>query len=83
MILFFGLVVFPIIGVTSGNSSSASHDFLVGLSLSMVTFATLGYGNRTPVGTSGELLGGVEALFGALLISVFLVSLATRYVHRA
>ncbi len=82
IILFFGLLIFPAIGVVSGTGSCPTHDRLVGLSVSLVTFATLGYGNRIPAGTLGEFLGGLEALGGALVTSVFLVSLATRYVHR-
>ncbi len=79
VVLLFGFVVYPCIGVQEGNG--VTHNPLNGLALSIVTFATLGYGNRTPYGTFGELLGGLEAIFGALLMSVFIVGLATRYVH--
>jgi len=56
--------------------------------LSLITFSTLGYGNWHPGGlwwcaTFGHVLGGAEALLGVLLCAAFLVSLATKYVHRA
>jgi hypothetical protein len=99
VILLFGLLVFPIVGVvppsrtpflrsTSNGSvpqraAEVRHDPLNGLALSIVTYGTLGYGNRTPQGLLGEIFAGVEACLGALLTSIFIVSLATRYVHRA
>ena len=79
VILLFGLVVFPVVGVQ--EDKIVTHDPRSGLALSVVTFATLGYGNRTPCGTFGEFLGGVEAMLGVLLMSVFVVALATRHVH--
>jgi hypothetical protein len=82
IVLFFGLFVFPLVGVV-GPEKGVMHDPIQGLALSFVTFATLGYGNRTPHGVLGEIFGGIEALMGALLTSMFLVALATRYVHRA
>jgi len=75
----FGLILFPYVGIHADNA--VTHDPFSGLALSVVTFATLGYGNRTPCGTLGELFGGLEAIIGALLMSVFVVGLATRYVH--
>lgn len=74
VICLFGLGIFPHIG--SGMSYSE------GLALSLVTFATLGYGNRVPQTVLGEALGGAEALLGSLMMSAFLVALATKYVHR-
>ncbi len=79
VVLFFGLVFFPCVGIQEGEV--VTHDPLSGIALSVVTFATLGYGNRTPFGTIGELFGGLEAILGALLMSAFIVALATRYVH--
>jgi hypothetical protein len=50
--------------------------------LSLTTFSTLGYGDWRPNTDWGHWVAGFEALFGALLIAAFLVSLATKYVHR-
>jgi hypothetical protein len=81
IILFFGVIVYPVVGISDGHTT-AFGDFGRGMALSFVTFATLGYGNFTPAGRAGELMGGVQALLGALLMSAFLVSLATKYVRR-
>lgn len=78
----FGALVFPVLGTTASAAAPPSHSVAEGMSLSLVTFATLGYGSRVPVGALGEILGGLEALLGALMISAFLVALAMRYVHR-
>ena len=80
-ILFFGIIVYPNVGISDGHTT-VFGDYGRGIALSFVTFATLGYGNFTPAGRVGELMGGVQALLGALLLSAFLVSLATKYVRR-
>lgn len=81
IILLFGGILFPLVGICDPDGCAKYHPWQ-GLALSVVTFATLGYGNRTPFGPLGEFLGGIEATLGALLIGVFVVSLATKYVHR-
>jgi hypothetical protein len=73
-------LVYLAIGVVTG--AGTRHGFPDALSVSVVTFATLGYGTRTPHGVWGETLGGVEALLGVVLPSMFIVALATKYVHR-
>jgi uncharacterized protein YjbI with pentapeptide repeats len=80
VILCFGIVVYPVLGI--GGPVNTSHDIGQGLALSLVTFATLGYGNRIPVSVLGECVAGLEALSGAVLVSMFLVALATKYVRR-
>jgi len=81
IIFFFGAIAYPVVGISDGHTV-VSGDLGRGMALSFATFATLGYGNFTPAGRAGELMGGVEALLGALLMSAFLVSLATKYVRR-
>jgi hypothetical protein len=49
------------------------------LYFSVVTFATLGYGDIQPIGTSARFLAGIEALLGALLAAL-LVFVLTRIV---
>jgi hypothetical protein len=70
--------VFHRVGIAGLSQPTVWDD----LALSVVTFATLGYGNRTPYGAHGELLGGCEALCGMLLSSMFLVALVNRYAQR-
>jgi hypothetical protein len=78
--LLFGLAIYPVVGIQLPDEK-VTHNVPSALALSAVTFTTLGYGNRTPCGTIGECCGGLEALLGALLISVFVVALATKYVY--
>ena len=88
VIIFWGSIVYPIIGihnpdgsVTRFSSPATFGVFIDGLSLSLITFATLGYGNRYPIGQTGELLAGCEALLGMLLSSIFIVTFAKRVVR--
>jgi hypothetical protein len=76
-------IVYSVIGIGPPTEGQLSHRLDEGLALSFVSFATLGYGNHTPAGAFGEVLGGFEALLGVVLGSMFVVALATRYVHRA
>lgn len=46
------------------------------LYFSVVTFATLGYGDIQPIGTSARFLAGLEALLGALLAALLVFVLA-------
>jgi hypothetical protein len=81
VILLWAFVVFPLTGIVSTSGQIAprwppSSLRAVGeyLSLSLITFATLGYGIRYPASAWGEVLAGLEALLGVLLTSLFLVS---------
>ncbi len=40
------------------------------LYFSVVTFATLGFGDISPVGSFARFLAGVESLFGSLLLAL-------------
>ncbi len=53
-----------------------------GLYFSAVTFTTLGYGDFRPKPGGWRLVASAEAFVGAFLISVFVVTLAHRYVVR-
>lgn len=46
------------------------------LYFSLVTFATLGYGDIQPIGTLARILAGLEAVLGALLAALFVFVLA-------
>jgi len=79
LILIFGLAVFPAIGIA--DSTTISHSLIDGLALSLITFATLGYGNTYPVTKSGQMLAGLEAMLSMTLVAMFVVSLTRKYVR--
>ena len=88
IILVWGLVVYPLNGITAAGGLTSSLTwplhlgvFRDGLSLSLITFATLGYGNRYPASITGEFLAGIEALLGILLSSIFVVSFAKKVIR--
>jgi len=82
IVLVFGLAVFPLIGISvPDTASSTSHSVVDGLALSLVTFATLGYGNTYPASKVGEILAGIEAMFAMVLVAMFVVSLTRKYVR--
>ncbi len=82
IVLLFGLLIFPAIGIHLPHpTSSVSHSLLDGLALSLVTFATLGYGNTYPASRLGEILAGIEAMSAMVLVAMFVVSLTRKYVR--
>jgi len=80
LVLLFGVVVFPAIGVEV-EGSGVSHGIADGFALSLVTFATLGYGNSYPASKAGQMLAGLEAMLAMVLVAMFVVSLARKYVR--
>jgi uncharacterized protein YjbI with pentapeptide repeats len=88
VILFWGLLLLPLCGIHNPEGTLTRlawppnfSVFLDGLSLSLITFATLGYGNRYPASSTGEILAGFEALLGILLASIFVVSFAKKVIR--
>ncbi len=88
IILLWGLVVFPLAGIHNPDGTQTMLawppgllPFQRGLSLSLITFATLGYGNHYPTTAVGEYLAGCEALLGMLLSSIFVVSFAKKVIR--
>lgn len=88
VILIWGCLVLPLFGIRNPDGSITRLSwppslitFQHGLSLSLITFATLGYGNRYPIGPVGEFLAGCEALLGMLLGSIFVVSFAKKVIR--
>jgi hypothetical protein len=88
VILFWGGVVFPLVGIHNpdGTTSQLSwppslDPFKHGISLSLITFATLGYGNRYPASPLGEFLAGCEAVLGMVLGSIFVASFARKVIR--
>ncbi len=88
IILFWGFLLLPLGGIHNPDGSTTTLSwppsltiFQHGLSLSLITFATLGYGNRYPITPAGEFLAGFEALLGMLLGSIFVVSFAKKVIR--
>jgi hypothetical protein len=77
----FGVAALPCVGIAGAPPNAISHGVVDGLALSAVTFATLGYGNRYPASRLGEVLAGGEAVAAMLLVSMFVVALARKYVR--
>jgi hypothetical protein len=88
VILLWGVLLLPLCGIHNPDGSTTSLSwppslamFQHGLSLSLITFVTLGYGNRYPTSAVGEFLAGFEALLGILLASIFVVSFAKKVIR--
>jgi len=88
VILFWGIFVLPLAGIHNPDNTTTILSwppdplmFQHGIALSIITFATLGYGNRYPIGPVGEFLAGCEALLGMLLASIFVVSFARKVIR--
>ncbi len=79
VVLLFGVAVFPRVGIADGYS--VCHQVWQGVALSLVTFATLGYGNLHPASIGGEVWAGVESILAMVFVSMFVVSLARKYVR--
>ena len=56
--------------------------FLKSLYFSVVTFATLGYGDIQPIGAWARAIAGFEALAGSLLLAMLVFVLTWRYSRR-
>jgi len=77
VILLFGLLVFPF--TFSGQTDQRLMD---GFIRSLANFVTLDYPTGLAAGRIDALLGVVEALIGSVLLALFLVALAAKYVRR-
>lgn len=88
VIVLWGVLLLPLGGIHNPDSSTTGFSWPPnltmlqnGLSLSLITFVTLGYGNRYPASAAGEFLAGFEALLGMLLASIFVVSFAKKVIR--
>jgi hypothetical protein len=73
-------VTYQIEDPTDAPSRILVRAYLTSLYFSVITFATLGYGDIQPVGGWARAIAGVETLLGSLLMAL-LVFVLTRSVH--
>ncbi|SER11802.1 pentapeptide repeat-containing protein [Natrinema salaciae] len=73
-------VTYQIDDPTDASSRVLVRAFFKSLYFSVITFATLGYGDIQPVGEWARAIAGVETLLGSLLMAL-LVFVLTRSVH--
>ncbi|GAA0127169.1 hypothetical protein UT300019_30730 [Clostridium sp. CTA-19] len=59
-------------------SKSFLTDFLYCFHFSLVTFATVGYGNITPEGTISIIIANTEIMFGVLMIAIWTSTLVRK-----
>ncbi|WP_049902666.1 pentapeptide repeat-containing protein [Halococcus agarilyticus] len=68
----------PVRDMIAATPLQLARVFYNGLYFSVVTFATLGYGDIQPVGAVARALAGIEALLGSLLMALLLFVLTRR-----
>jgi len=79
VILACALVYWLFSGACHSTATAEVAGFFDSLYFSIVTFTTLGYGDLRPIATTFRLIAAGEALSGAALMALFVVSLARRF----
>jgi len=79
ILIFSG--IFSATGIQCTNNGAVFYYWPKALYLSVVTFATLGYGDFSPYGTWGKIAACVEALLGLLFVGLFVVSMARKIIR--
>lgn len=77
LIIFGGSLMYYIEGLP--NKSSAFESIPISLWWAIQTITTLGYGDITPVTAAGQLLSACFMAFGALTISLPVLSIVTKF----
>jgi len=77
-------VIIVCAGIFYFNPSMLSKetDIITSLYFSIITIATVGYGDIAPVTTAGKIVTATEALLGVVLIGLFLNSLWQSYTEK-
>ena len=72
-------VIFHLTNAANGNPEEASGLYIRMCYLSAVTITTLGFGDITPVNSWARALVGTEAVFGVVLVGLFLNAVAQKW----
>ncbi|MBW8015119.1 MAG: potassium channel family protein [Planctomycetes bacterium] len=82
VILIWAILFLTIGGIDkSGNTGTESTSIGTCLYFSTVTFTTLGYGDIKPTPGFSRLLSSTEAVLGAAIMAVFIVSLTRKFIR--
>jgi len=73
--------IFSATGYQCATNGAEFHFWPKALYLSVVTFATLGYGDYSPFGFWGKFAASFEALLGLLFVGLFVVSMARKIIR--
>ncbi len=79
ILIFSG--IFSATGIQCATNGEFIRSWPKALYLSVVTFATLGYGDYAPYGFWGKFFAGIEALLGLLFVGLFVVSMARKIIR--
>ena len=77
VIVICGILYFFVPGVFK-----SSITFGDSLYFSVVTITTLGYGDFSPISSSGRFIAALEALLGVILMGVFLLSVSNQLIEK-
>lgn len=82
-VFYWSIGVILFCGLTSYffNFTTKSSTLLGNLYLSVITFGTVGYGDKYPTHFLGKILFAAEGIAGILLLSVFVVSLTHKWLQ--
>ena len=68
----------PVMDIFAATPGQLARVFYNGLYFSVVTFATLGYGDVQPIGPVARAIAGIESLLGSLLMALLVFVLTRR-----
>jgi hypothetical protein len=68
----------PVVDILAATPGQLVRVFYQGLYFSVVTFATLSYGDIQPIGAVARAIAGIESLLGSLLLALLLFVLTQR-----
>ena len=78
-IIFVCAIGFCLNGISSSLPRENVYSFGTSIYFSFVTFTTLGYGDFSPINTTGRVISAFEAVSGLFLTSLFLVTFVRKY----
>ncbi len=86
VVLIVGSNVIWLLERSDADNSFFSTNYLVGIGDALwyviVTIATVGYGDKTPITLAGRLVGGILIVSGVVLVSLFTATASSLFVAR-